>query len=188
MTYVLRHDHLPPWHSGTEWNLIPCSRGEFSLGRRLSVVGKCGANTRARTKRPTPSLYAFGSFRAKRGFSPNETVENKYCKRQSTWIYNDGHYPFWKFRVFYILVSMLLFLCSEINVCYIRPIYQGVVKSGRHTVKCDIFVCYYTYFIGLLKLLFLISIHDKANKDIRNAIIHKWNVSLYPYSICKVQF
>lgn len=103
--------------------------------------GELPANDWALRHRPTPSLSAFGSFQAKRGFSPLETVQNKYCTRQNTWIYNDGHYPLSTFGVFYVFVSDPLFLCNEINVRYVQLYERGAgSQDAIECMKRDIFV------------------------------------------------
>lgn len=93
---------------------------------------------------PTPPLCNFGSFQAERGFSPLDMFQNKYCKQQSIWMYNDGHYAFWTFRVFYILISRHLFLCNKINILYII---NNKVMGGAWSLlvipsKFDIFLHY----------------------------------------------
>lgn len=98
-------------------NAHASTRGEFPSGRSFMLEGSRGANSRGPCLRPTPPRCAFGSFQPKRGFLPRH-FQNKYCKRQCTWMYNDGHYPLSMFRVFYVLVRKLLFLCNKINVWY----------------------------------------------------------------------
>lgn len=136
----IRATRLPARATIAYWmNVLTKVRGEFPPGRSLRLVGG-SEPMMGPTAPPAAFSTRFRELSSEKRVFPLETVQNKYCKRQNTWIYNDGHYPLLTFGVFYIFVSDPLFLCNEINVSYVQ-IYKRGVGSQDAIVRETWYFC-----------------------------------------------